>query len=142
MTDRPRTDNTGDEAKEKEVSLDLTDLGSLVSLARSSEDHEAYRVVAGSRHFRVGLEVTAAPDTPISFRIEVLLQILAKDTQPRIADLERMNKILEDLTEREYSLDHHDSCWVSCEREVAVDDIERECAAIIAIIQRKEGVKA
>lgn len=135
MTDRPPTDNTEDETKVKEGGLDLTNLDSLVSLARSSEDHEAYRVVAACPRFRVGLVVNASSDTSVSFRIEVLLQILAKDTQPRVADLERMNNILENLTKREYSLDHHESCWVSCEREVAVDDIERECLAVMAIIQ-------
>ncbi len=141
MTDRPPTDNTEGETKAKEESLGLKDLDALVSLARSSEDHEAYRVVAERDHFRVGLVVNAAPDTSASFRVEVLLQILAKDTQPRVAGLERMNKILEGLTGRGYSLDHHDSCWVSCEREVAVGDIENECLAVIAIVQREGDVR-
>jgi len=141
MADKAPTDKAEDETKAKEESLDLAGLGSLISLARSSEDHEAYRVVAARDHFRVGLVVNAAPDAPISFRIEVLLQILAKDTQPSIADLERMHNILENLTKRGYSLDHHDSCWVTCERALVVDDIDNECLAVIAIVQSKKGVR-
>jgi len=125
----------------KQESFDLSVLDSLASLARSSEDHEAYRVVAAREHFRVGLVVNAAPDTSISFRIEVMLQILAKDTQPKVADLERMNKILESLVKRGYSLDHHDSCWVSGEMEVAVDDIEEECLAVLAILEWMKNLK-
>jgi len=141
MTDKAPTDKAEDETKAKEESLDLADLGSLISLARSSEDHETYRVVAARDHFRIGLVINAAPDTPISFRIEVLLQILAKDTRPSIADLERMNNILENLTKRGYSLDHHDSCWVTGERALVVDDIDNECLAVMAIVQSEEGVK-
>ncbi len=141
MADRAPTDEAGDETKAKEESLDLADLGSLTSLARSSEDYEAYRVVAAREYFRVGLVVNAAPEAPVSFRIEVLLQILAKDTQPSIADLERMHNILESLTKRGYSLDHHDSCWVTCERALVVDDIDKECLAVIAIVQNERGVR-
>jgi hypothetical protein len=142
MTDEAPTDIPEDETKGKRECLGLADLGSLISLARSSEDHEAYRVVAASDHFRVGLVVNAAPDTPISFRIEVLLQILAKNAQPRIADLELMHNILENLTKRGYSLDHHDSCWVTCERALVADDIDNECLAVMAIVQNKKVVKS
>lgn len=141
MTDKAPTDKAEDETKAKEEDLDLADLGSLISLARSSEDHETYRVVAASDYFRVGLMVNAAPDNPISFRIEVLLQVLSKDTRPSIADLERMHNILENMTKRGYSLDHHDSCWVTCERALAVDDIDDECLAVIAIVHSEKGVR-
>ena len=141
MTNRPSIDYVEDKMRAKHESFDLSDLDSLASLARSSEDHEAYRVVAAREHFRVGLVVNAAPDTSISFRIEVMLQILANDTQPKVADLERMNKILENLVKRGYSLDHHDSCWVSCEMEVAVDDIEEECLAVMAILEWMKNLK-
>ena len=134
MTDKPPTDNAEGETKRREEGLELPDLNSMVSLARSSEDHEAYRVVSAHEHFRVGFVVNSPPDTPTTFRIEVLLQILAKDTQPRIADLERMNDVLEGLTKRGYSLDHHDGCWVTCERELALDDIQEECLAVLAIL--------
>lgn len=122
-------------------SLDLRDLDSLASLARSSEDHEAYRAVASREDFRIGLVASVAPDMSTSFRIEVLLQILAKDTQPKAADLGRMSKVLETLAERGYSLDHHDSCWVLCERHVVADDIEKECKAVVEIIQSEKAEK-
>ena len=141
MTNRPSIDYVEDKMRAKQESFDLSVLDSLASLARSSEDHEAYRVVAAREHFRVGLVVNAAPDTSISFRIEVMLQILAKDTQPKVTDLERMNKILENLIKRGYSLDHHDSCWVSGEMEVAVDDIEEECLAVLAILEWMKNLK-
>jgi len=141
MTDESPTDGAKDGAGAKEGGFDPSDLDSLVSLARSSEDHEAYRVVAKREHFRVGLAASAAADASASFRIEILLQVLARDSKPKVADLERTNRILGDLTKRGYSLDHHDSCWVICEREVAVEDIEKECLAVIETIQRKEGVK-
>jgi len=141
MANKAPTDEAEDGTKVREESCDLADLGSLISLACSSEDHEAYRVVAASDHFRVGLVVIAAPDAPISLRIEVLLQILAKDTRPSIADLERMNNILENLTKRGYSMDHHDGCWVTCERAVVVDDFDNECLAVITTIRSEEGVR-
>ncbi len=141
MTDKAATDKAEDETEAKKEILNFADLGSLTSLARSSEDHEAYCVVAAREHFRVGLVVDAAPDTTVSFRIEVLLQILAKDTQPSMVELERMNKILENLTKRGYSMDHHDSGWVTCERALAADDIDNECMAVMAIVQRKRGVE-
>jgi len=141
MTDEAPTDKAENETKAKDGCLDFADLSSLISLARSSEDHETYRVVAAREHFRVGLVVNAAPDTPICFRIEVLLQILANDTRPSIADLEHTNNILENLTKRGYSLDHHDSCWVTCERALVVDDIDNECLAVMAIVQSEEGVR-
>ena len=141
MTHRPSIDYVEDKMRAKQESFDLSVLDSLASLARSSEDHEAYRVVAAREHFRVGLVVNAAPDTSTSFWIEVMLQILAKDTQPKVADLERMNKILENLVKRGYSLDHHDSCWVSGEMEVAVDDIEEECLAVMAILEWMKNLK-
>lgn len=139
MTDKTPTDKAVEEAKAKEECLDLADLGPLVSLARSSEDHEAYRVIAARDGFRIGLVVNAAPDAPTSFRIEVLLQILAKDTRPSITNLDHISSILENLTNRGYSLDHHESCWVTCERALVVDDIENECLAIMAIVQNERG---
>lgn len=141
MTDRRETDNAEDKEQVGDVVLDLPDLDSMISRARSSEDREAYRAVAARKHFRIGLVVSAAPDAPASFRIEVLLQILAKDSQPKVADLERMNQVLDTLARRGYSLDHHDSCWVLCEREVAADDVERECRAAVEIIRSQEDGK-
>jgi len=141
MVERSQTDAADNEAMVKEGDLVPPDLDSLISLARSSEDHEAYHVVVSRRHFRVGLVVDTSLDAPISFRVEVLLQVLAKDTQPKVADLARMNKILESLSNRGYSLGHHESCWVTCEREVAVDDIGKECLEAVTIVQGKEGVK-
>jgi hypothetical protein len=139
MTGRPPEGTAQGEAEAKGECVDLTDLGPLASLARSSEDHEAYRAVASRENFRVGLVVNAAPGTPISFRMEVLLQILAKDSQPKVAHLERVNRVLDTLAKRGYALDHHDSCWVMCEREVAADDVERECRAVVEIILSQEG---
>lgn len=141
MANESPTGNVEGETSERIVTLDLTDLDSLASLARSSEDHEVYRVISGGGHFRIGLVVKAAPHAAVSFRIEVLLQILARDTQPRIADLECMNRILQILNNRGYSLDHHDSCWVLCERAVTADDIEEELEVVIAIVQLKGGSK-
>jgi len=140
MTGRPPEGTARGQAKANGEDLDLTDLASLESLARSSEDHEAYRAAVVHERFRVGLVVNATPGTSASFRIEVLLRILAKDSQPKVADLERMNRVLDTLTKRGYSLDHHDSCWVLCEREIAADDVERECLAIVEIIRvQKDG---
>lgn len=141
MTNKTPADKIMYETKANEACLDFSDLDSLVSLARSSEDHEAYRMVVASEHFRVGLVVNAAADAPISYRIEVLLQILANDTQPRLADLERMSDVLEDLSKRGYSLSHHDSCWVLCEREATVDDVEKECMTVVMIVQSKKCVE-
>ncbi len=138
MTGRPPEGTAQGEAEAKGEGLNLTDLDSLASLARSSEDHEAYRAVAAREHFRLGLVVNAAPGTSISFRIEVSLRILAKDSQPKVTDLERVNKVLDTLAKRGYSLDHHDSCWVLCEREIATDDVERECRAVVEIIRSQE----
>lgn len=142
MSGGPPEDQARDEAGVKRGNLNLTTLGSLASEALSSEDHESYRAVAARGHFRIGVAVSAAPGRPASFRIEVLLQILAKDTRPSIADLERMNKVLETLEMRGYSLDHHDNCWISCEREIGADDVERECVAVAEIIQsQKSGMR-
>jgi hypothetical protein len=141
MTGRPTSDRVQGEAEAKVRNRHLLDLGSLASLACSSEDHEAYSVVAASENFRVGLVVSASSETSVSFRIEVLLQFLAKDTQPKVVDLEGMNKILDALVERGYSLNHHDSCWVSCEREVTADDIEAECLVVVEIIQSQNDEK-
>jgi len=138
VTGRPPERAAQGEAGASGEGLGLADLDSLASLALSSEDHEAYRAVASHEHFRVGLVVNAAPDASISFRIEVSLQILAKDSQPKVADLERMNKVLDGLAKRGYSLDHHDSCWVLCEREVDPNDVERECRAVVGIIRSQE----
>lgn len=139
MTDRGQTGNAENETKSGNGSLGRLDFDALVSQARSSEDREAYHAVASRGHIRIGLVVRAAPDASISFRIEVALQILAKDTQPKVADLERFSKILDSLARRGYSLDHHDGCWVSCEREVTVDCVENECRAISAIVCPKKG---
>jgi len=141
MTDRGPTDNAEDEMMAGYGTLGCSDLDSLASLARSSEDHEAYHAVESREHFRIGLVVRAAPDASISFQIEVLLQILAKDTRPKVADLERLNKILDSLVRKGYSLDHRDGCWVSCEREVTADCIKDECRAVLAIIQPKKGAR-
>jgi hypothetical protein len=113
----------------------LSGLDSLVSSARSSEDHEAYQAIATSEHFRIGLVASTAPDMLISFRIEALVQVLTKDTQHLVADLERTNKVLESLAGRGYSLGHHGSCWVSCELDVMIDDIEKECLAVMEIMR-------
>lgn len=121
--------------------LDLTHLDSLSAQACSAEDFEAYYPVARQNHFRVGIVIIAAPNSPVAFRIEVLLQILAKNTRPRIADLERVNDVLGVLSSRGYSLEHNDNCWVLCERTVAADDIEEECKGVMAIIQSKRIVK-
>jgi hypothetical protein len=142
MTGRLPEDGVPDEAQPKDGCLGLADLDSLAALARSSEDHEAYRAVAMSERFRIGLVANACPNTPVVFRIEVLLQILAKDTRPEVADLGRVNEVLETIAKRGYSLDHHDSCWILCEREVDVDDIEEECRAVVEIIQSPKSEKS
>jgi hypothetical protein len=142
MTDEGQTDNAGNEMRAGNGALSRLDLDALARLARSSEDREAYHAVISREHFRIGLVVEAAPDASISFRIEVLVQILAKGTQPKVADLERLNRILDDLARRGYSLDHHDGCWISCEREVTADCIENECRAILSIVRPKTGPRS
>jgi len=142
MADKGQTGKAGNEIKTGNGGLSRLDFDALASLARSSEDREAYHAVVSCEHFRIGLVAGAAPDASISFRIEVLLQILAKGKQPKVADLERLNKILDILARRGYSLDHHDGCWVSCEREVTADCIENECRAILAIVQAKKSPRS
>lgn len=55
-----------------------------------------------------------------------------------LADLDRMNGILGTLSNRGYSLDHHDGSWVLCELEMAADDIGGECAAVTRIVRSRE----
>ena len=142
MTGRGQTGNSDYEMKTRPGSLSQLDFDALASLARSSEDREAYHAVASREHFRIGLVVRAASDASISFRIEVLLQILAKDTQPKVVDLERLSKILDNLSRRGYSLHHHDGCWVSCEREVTADCVENECRTVLVIVRPKKGPRS
>lgn len=134
MTDRQATTDVKE-------GPDISGLSSLASLARSSEDHEAYRAIAASEHFRIGLVASTVHDAPISFRIEVLVQVLAKDTRRLVADLERANQVLESLARRGYSLDHQGNCWVSCELDVMVGDIENECLAVMEIMRWKRDEK-
>lgn len=114
---------------------DLSRWDSLASLARSSEDHEAYRAIASSEHFRIGLVASTVPDAPISFRIEVLVRVLSKDSEQLAADLVRANQVFESLARRGYSLEHQGNCWVSCEVDVLVTDIEKECRAVMDIMR-------
>ena len=134
--------NIEGDLREGGESFDLTGLEPLISQARLAEDHEAYHLVAKQRDFRIGLVVTAVPNAPVAFRVEVLLQVLAKNTQPRIADLGRMKSILDILSTRGYSLEHHDSCWILCERTVTAEDAEEECERVMAIIRSKRDVEA
>lgn len=138
MTKRMRRRSAEHDPTMGDARLDTTRLESLASTARSAEDHEAYHLVAKSDRFRIGLVAVAGQDAPATFRIEVLLQVLARNTRPRIDDLERMNAVLDTLSNRGYSLDHHDGCWVLCERAVAPEDIEGECEAVMAIARSKE----
>jgi hypothetical protein len=126
--------------REGEETLGLTVLDTLTSQARSAEDHEAYHLVAKQEDFRIGLVAIAAPNAPAALRVEVLLQVLAKNARPRIADLGRMKSILDILSKRGYSLEHHDSCWVLCERTVAADEVEEECEDVMAIIRSERDV--
>ncbi len=141
MTKKAQQISVKDVPKAEEEKLESIDVDSLTSQARLAEDHEAYYPLAKQEHFRIGIVVIAAPDVPVAFRIEVLLQILAKNSRPRIADLERMNNTLAILSRRGYSLEHHDNCWVLCERTMSADDIEEEWKGVMAIIQPKRDVK-
>ena len=86
------------------------DFGCFPTQARLAEDYERYYLVARQEHFRIGIVIIAAPDSPVTFRMEVLLQVLAKNTRPQIAYLECVNDVLGILSSRGYSLEHHDNC--------------------------------
>lgn len=145
MTKKMQHKGIKDGPESKDIEFDLTGfltyVNSLTSQARLAEDYEAYYPVMKQDHFRIGIVMVAAPDAPVACRIEVLLQVLAKNARFIIADLERTNSILGFLSSRGYSLEHQDNCWILCERTVATDDIEEECKGMIALIQSTRNVK-
>ena len=107
----------------------------LISQARSSEDGEAYLLIARRGHYWIGLVVTAAPSRPPAFRIEVLLRLIGQDALLGIADLERTKATVDKLADAGYTMGHLDNGWLIFVRDLIDDDLDRECLAISEVMR-------
>jgi hypothetical protein len=112
------------------------DAHSLQEKANSSEDKEAFAVLARMRNCRVGVGARLeSPEKPIFF-IEIIASLCADNHTLNLNSFENSLLILRKLKERGYVLTCEEDGSISCELAVPSENLTVECEAAISILKK------
>ena len=109
------------------------DIKILKSEAETSEHGESYRVLERSPNYRIGVGARLKPSGQVLCFLEVVVHLCPRTPEVDTAFLEKSVTLLKELKARKYSLSCEDDGSISCEINVAHENIDAEHEAIKSI---------
>lgn len=112
------------------------DVKVLKSEAETSEHGESYRVLQRSRNYRIGIGARLGPSDQPSFFLEVVIHLCPGSSKVDTAHLGKDLVLLKELEAKGYSLSCEDDGSISCETDVAPENLDAEYEAVESTIMK------
>jgi hypothetical protein len=112
------------------------DIEILKAEAETSEHGESYRVLEKSPNYRIGVGARLKASGQVLCFLEVIVHLCPRTPEVDTAFIEKGVTLLEELQTREYSLSCEDDGSISCEIDVAHENLHAEHEAIKSLATR------
>ena len=106
------------------------DIKILKSEAETSEHGESYRVLDRNAHYRIGVGARLKPSGQVLCFLEVVVHLCPRPPEVDTSFIEKSVTLLKELQARRYSLSCEDDGSISCEIDVAYENLDGEHEAI------------
>ena len=104
--------------------------------AETSEHGESYRVLERSPNYRIGVGARLNPSGQVLCFLEVVVHLCPRTPEVDTGLLEKGVTLLKELEARKYSLSCEDNGGISCEIDVAHENLDDEYEAVKRIVKR------